>query len=235
MTDFALPGLLLAIAMIYIEIRFFTHLEPSIGILVPSLIMTIYALGIGIFLMRHSGVNWTRLQKIQEEASYRPKDLQELKMIVIRGVDDEASLALAIGSIGARIGRLFLSQVMKVVYFLMTSFTLIGYGVNDTIGFTFGLHTPHWYNIITSILFMIVLTLPIVFRIISGCCKMFFGREFFRNWQHFEIAVGTAPDAYNGIPTTTLPPVSGSTGLRHLIYDHPDCAKAIVNWLIGRS
>jgi len=161
MTDFALPGLLLMIAMIYIEARFFPHLEPSIGILVPSIILTIYSFGIIMFLRRRPGVNWTRLRKIQEEASYRPKDLQELKMIVIRGVDDEASLALAVGSIGARIGRLFLSQVMKVVYLLMSSLTLIGYGVNNTIGATFGFQTPHWYNITIGILLIIVLILPI--------------------------------------------------------------------------
>jgi hypothetical protein len=113
---------------------------------------------------------------------------------------------------------------------LESFFSLLAYGAINI-----GFNVPRWQNIILLILLLVWLTIPIVFRVVSGCCKMFFGWEFFRNWQHFEIAVGTAPDSCNGIPTTTLPPLSGRTGLRHLIYDHPDCAKAIVNWLIGRS
>jgi hypothetical protein len=161
-------------------------------------------------------------------------------MIVIRGVDDEASLALAIGSLGARIGRLVSNQVIGIIYGLMTSLTLFAYGMN-TIGIViiskcYNITVEvHWLNIAADVLFIVVLTVPIVFRIVASCCKMFSEREFFLNWQHFEIAAGTTPDSSNGIPTTTLPPISGSTGLRHLIYDHPDCAKAIVNWLIRRT
>jgi hypothetical protein len=54
-----------------------------------------------------SRLNRNRLLEIREAASYLSREFNVLEMVAIRGVDDEAALALAAGSIGTLIGKLF--------------------------------------------------------------------------------------------------------------------------------
>jgi hypothetical protein len=83
-----------------------------------------------------------------------------------------------------------------------------------------------------TVLGLSAMVLGIAFRLLSGCCKMVFGREFFRRWQYFEIAVGAVPDSPYATAMKTLPPISGSSALRHSIYNHDDCVKAILDWIL---
>jgi hypothetical protein len=234
--------LMLALPIIVVGVLFtaiFLYLGLSTNLvakLVGILLGVVLLLGIFLFEIARSyranrPFNSENMRKIKEAASYRPKDLHLPEIFAIRGIDDEGTLALAMGSIGALVGKFFLNHILKIIVFAMifAMFTVVPPA-------KFGWWTS--YEKVLGIIFICLtyssVLLCIVFYLLSGCCKMVFGREFLLRWPHFEIAVGTAPDASDGILTSTLPPIPGS-GLRHSIYNHPDCVKAIVDWLTRPS
>jgi hypothetical protein len=56
------------------------------------------------------------LDEIRQIASYRPDDIHGIEMVAIRGVDDEAALALAMGSVGTLIGKLVINKVIMIMF-----------------------------------------------------------------------------------------------------------------------
>jgi hypothetical protein len=195
---------------------------------------------------------------LERGSAYDAKGAASSQMLVIRGVDDEASLALAAGSIGSRLGYLFLAGLIPII--LLVVFFV----------------PPSLFSGLAGI----VLCSPI-FLVLPGVIKsFFFGREFLVNWLVCDIAVDSVPDTSGQAEVITLIPVERASSerewtsvmlgvevksrvykrdlgqevissgfrfrrfgegggswrlsswqLRHRIYNHPHCVDEIVRWL----
>jgi hypothetical protein len=190
------------------------------GLIVPWLI--------AIFNNPHEALD------IAEAAHYGPVASRS-RMLVIRGVDDEASLFLAAGSIGSRLSYLVLLGVLPAVYLLILLFT-----VPALLLLTKGL--PLVIAAVSDISFGALL-----FLVLPGLFKSSFGREFLVNSLACDIAADSVPDTVDRVEAVTLPseePPSPPSEeppsllelppllqLRHRIYNHPACVDEIVRWL----
>jgi hypothetical protein len=180
------------------------------------------ALGSAFIVFRLPSVvaDRSRARQIEEAASYPAIGLSGPSMLVIRGVDDEAALSLAAGSIGSRLSSQFLFVLPTVISVGVFVFALLGW---------FGLRTDSPVLVLTAggaSATLLLLFLP-------GICKSAFGREFLTTGLVCEIAADSVPDACRRIDAETLSPIASTPGrlLRHGLYDHPECVNRIVRWI----
>ena len=118
---------------------------------------------------------------IEEEATYDTKGAAASRMLVIRGVDDEASLALVAGLIGSRLGYLVLVAVIPAIFVLAYVPFLVVMFYPDAA-------SPLLY----FVLFGTWICAPI-FLVLPGVIKsFFFGREFMVNAFVCDIAVDSS-------------------------------------------
>jgi len=183
---------------------------------------------------------------IEEKGHYDTKGAAASRMLVIRGVDDEASLSLAAGSIGSRLSYLVLVGAIPAIV-TMTMF--VSY-------LSFVIKLP---SAVFGILMFSSFFGALIFFFVPGVFKSFFGREFLVNALVCDISVDSAPDTVGQVEVITLRPVEvvrknfsiptdpqrfgwdpnfmgmpfskPSWHLRHGIYNHPDCVDEIVRWL----
>jgi hypothetical protein len=161
---------------------------------------------------------------VQRAAFFPPISASGPRMLVIRGVDDEASLTLAAGSIGSRLSSLVLFSVIPGIYLLgITLFALLSWsGV--------------WQDRAELLLIVMVYGCgfgALVCLFLPGICKSAFGREFLTTAFICETAADSAPDTLARIDSVTLSPAEAGRRLRHYIYEHPKCVDEIVRWIRG--
>src|SRR5262249_13798225 len=136
----------------------------------------------------------------------------------LRGVDDEASLSLAAGSIGSRLSYLQLVVVLPLLFFIAFLSASVVAWVADSMFF-------HIVAVVCIFGAPLSLVLPGVF-------KSAFGREFLLNAIGCDIAADSIPDTVNKVEAKTLPPEAVPfPQLRHGIYNHSGCVDEIVRWL----
>ena len=161
---------------------------------------------------------------LQQAALFPPISASGPRMLVIRGVDDEASLTLAAGSIGSRLSSLVLFTVIPGIYLLATIlFALLSWsGV--------------WEDRAELLSLVVVYGCAfgaLVCLFLPGICKSAFGREFLTTAFICETAADSAPDTSARIDSVTLSPAEAGRRLRHYIYEHPKCVDEIVRWIRG--
>jgi hypothetical protein len=166
------------------------------------------------------GNDWAYKPEILEAlSSYTvPEAKEDDLLLVLRGVDDEASLTLAAGAIGNRAAQLaiyFLPSVSNI-------FFAIGLAV-------FGLAASQIVDIASTLLVWAMATTALF---VPGCFRSVFGRELVTGSWRCEVSADSAPDAIRGVRVLTL---TGSRRydktLRHALYKHPEAVPAIVDWL----
>lgn len=138
---------------------------------------------------------------IEELTHYDTKGTAAPRMLVIRGVDDEASLSLAAGSIGSRLSFLTLVAVFPTISMVGW---LIGVFVSK-LGFS---RLELWAGglvIGSSLGALAFFFLPGAFR------SFFFGREFLVNAMTCDIAVDSVPDTLGQVEAITLRPVEAAS------------------------
>jgi|SoiMethySBSTD1v2_1073268.scaffolds.fasta_scaffold423928_2 hypothetical protein len=165
------------------------------------------------------------------------------RMLVIRGVDDEASLSLAVGSVLSRLGYLVLVVAIPAMFsatISMTTFLHPGGSIEKLAQAIFGLSPAQmetWALVIFGLLLICSLLGALIFLFVPGAFKcFFFGREFLVNALLCDIAVDSVPDTLGQVDAITLKPIDSPTSdselqIRHGIYNHPDCVDEIVRWL----
>jgi hypothetical protein len=161
---------------------------------------------------------------IQDAAFYPPIGASGPRMLVIRGVDDEASLTLAAGAIGSRLSSFVLLVLIPGVY--MVGIVLLVF--QDWSGLS-----EEWAGILFPIVIYGCAFAAFVCLFLPGMCKSVFGREFLTAAFVCETAADSAPDTSAKIDSVTLTPIAAGWGLRHCIYDHPNCVDEIVQWICG--
>jgi hypothetical protein len=141
---------------------------------------------------------------IEELAHYDTKGAAASRMLVIRGVDDEASLSLAAGSIGSRLSFLTLVAVIPAIYAVVVVFLLLVsfFGLQSSVS-KLGL----WIGgLIIGVFFG-----ALILFFVPGAFKSFFGREFLINGMTCDIAVDSGPDTLGQVEAITLRPIEAAS------------------------
>jgi hypothetical protein len=182
-----------------------------VPVIVPVLLVIVFVLlaVAGIFIARWLIAVFTNPQAalgIEEKASYDTRGAAASRMLVIRGVDDEASLSLAAGSIGSRLSYLVLVGLIPAIY-LMSMVAMV------LLTLVFLLFHPQgaWTEWPTILFFGAVISAP-VFLVLPGVFEsFFFGREFLLNALVCDIAVDSVPDTLGQVEAITLKPVEAGS------------------------
>jgi hypothetical protein len=131
---------------------------------------------------------------IEEKVHYDTKAAAASRMLVIRGVDDEASLSLAAGSIASRLSYLVLIVAIPVILTMSSFFLALG-------------QRFAWAAVVWVILILCVYLGALIFFFLPGAFKSFFGREFLVNALVCDVAVDSGPDTLGQVEVITLRPV----------------------------
>lgn len=168
-----------------------------------------------------------RPDRLANYSFYAPPQVSENWLLVLRGVDDEASLTLAAGSIGNRVTHFILGtllpnayQILAAVGTLLVVASMAGWTSQSAAGMV-----ALGYGAVAFVA-ALVLILPGLFRSV-------FGRELlFGSWR-CEIAANSSPDGANGVEVQTLlgRPESSKEKLRHSLYMNADVPRCIAKWL----
>ena len=157
--------------------------------------------------------------KIQEATAYNTCDAAAPHMLVLRGVDDEAALSLAVGAIGARLSYIFLFSTIRWVLVAWIVVLLFGKFLLDEGTVDLLLMAAH-RRLCNWCLYFFLLV-----RRVQGGIR----EEFLIGAMRCEIAADSMPDTSGPIHAVTLAPDIKAS--RHGIYSHPKCVSEIVDWL----
>jgi hypothetical protein len=187
--------------------------------------------------------------RIAEAANYDSTGPCAPNLLVVRGVDDEAALILAFGSIANTVNRFTLRVMWKWLTFLV-GVTASGYWLE-----TSGLIRQPWIDParvdeIGRMIWLVLMVGTFFLLVLPGLFNSRFGREFTIGALRCEIAADSAPDSirariltletpYEPLPLRTpaqwlllwwqRPPTTSR--MRHKIYNYPGCAPEIAEWL----
>jgi hypothetical protein len=157
-------------------------------------------------------------------------------LLVVRSVSDEASIALALGSLASRLSHYFDSALgSRLIPFLFGA--LIGTAlaiVASRIWPSAFAEREFWSDFLylALLVFLSCAAVLIGLRFLMMCLRLVFGRELFLAPHRCEIDTASAPDASQNLTIVTLPPHHDrEVELHHSIYEHPMCADLIARWL----
>lgn len=184
------------------------------------------------------------------------------KHIFVRGVDDEASLALTFASILAKISTIItdvaVGRASALLFWAplttLLSFTTLLFLINEIRedSFLYFLKKYYYaviiyfnkniidYNVIVSwsvyLLTFFAFYYPsllVALMIVVTASKGAFGRELFVGSLAMDIAANSTPDINGHAQVITLLPTPDDRALRHFIYNYPDCATVVARWILG--
>jgi hypothetical protein len=212
---------------------------PLLGILL-AIISPI--LGIRIDRNREFTARAKRIFEATDNASVIISN--KLRILVLRAIDDEASLALAFGSIGNRLSLLASSIFFKVVTYYCWFLLVVLAGL--WIFFNFAAQS--WQNRFSTLLtdqdfalwqfvfHLMIYLLPAFccgLLLLSNAFKAAYGRELLFGGMSYAISTHSAPDnSEMRLTIATLTTGERPSKLRHMIYDNPNCCRVIVSWIV---
>lgn len=142
-------------------------------------------------------------------------------LLVLRGYDDEATLALIFGRIGSRLSSIVIDHVSRVTWWT-TPF--LGFsGLVLLLAFR-GSQASGW--VLTGAL--------VLYSMLGFICQLAsatVGRELLRGALQLNVAVNSVP-SFGG--TTSVPPTiypENEVGLRHTLYNNERCIRHISDWI----
>jgi hypothetical protein len=168
-------------------------------------------------------------------ANYSVDERHPPDILVLRGVDDEASLGLALGALVARFNHFVVALFGKLSWAIRGIGILAGcaalfVGVNPAAPTDDAAPGEPFFWIIGLILFCILVAM-LAGLIFMQLGKFGMSRELVWATARCDIAVNSSPDAKAGVRVVTLPQTAASErGLRHYLYDHDQCAAAVAEW-----
>ena len=161
-----------------------------------------------------------RPRKIKQAAAYDTRGASTPRVLVIRGVDDEASLFLAAGAIGSRLSYIMLFSVIP--WIVVAAAVLMAISILPFID-----KRMDWLR---QMVMLVGAFGALAFLVLPGLFKSAFGKEFLIGAMRCDIAADSVPDTSQRVEAVTLAPATGSP--RHQIYNHPQCVSEIVGWLV---
>ncbi|HPE79641.1 MAG: hypothetical protein H6961_01380 [Chromatiaceae bacterium] len=149
-------------------------------------------------------------------------------VLVLRGIDDEATLVLAAGAIGNRLS-------VRLI-------RIMGFGSVVALALLFCVHFsgsgPTYVrdNLAALSLWGLWLAIPglgLLFAMLSGLFKGVYGRELFVRSLLCQVNSHSAPDQPGKLwVITLLPSMREWRGLRHGLYDHERTVPTVLNWIL---
>lgn len=167
-----------------------------------------------------------RAFKLSLAATYDLTNIKPARILIVRGIDDEAASAITIGNFSSRTIALISSWIGTVCVFI----SVIG-------GYAFIAIMLFWKEHLTNFLTYaaigsVTLCGLFLFLLTSAlACKAVYGRELFLGSALCDMSVNSAPDCSreNNLEIITLD--APASGLRHSIYNASSCLPEIVAWL----
>ncbi len=157
-----------------------------------------------VFLLNLSGKGvWgKRPERIAEATYYNTRDATAPSILVLRGIDDEASFALALGALNSRITSVFVTAIIP--YFtLYATLTLL-----LSLVIVLLTHVPPKDYVGGYILLLLALSICLMLCVtLPGVFKSVFGREFVFGAMRCDIASDSTPDILSRVEVVTLPPI----------------------------
>jgi hypothetical protein len=150
--------------------------------------------------------------------------------LILRSVDDEPNLTFAIGALGNRLVARGLYLTVFLVIMCWSAITLYVAALFLAPIFV-DIDQNKFFAAMPALLVFTFCVGPLasIFLILaSGVMRSVFGRELLLGAFRQDVAFNSTPDHSGRITIQTLP---SSGGLRHSIYNHPDCATTIAGWL----
>jgi hypothetical protein len=180
----------------------------------------------GWWLLRHQApVRRDRIHALNEATRLGEiPPAQARRLLIIRAINDEASLAMALGTIVN-------FATARAIVFVYATFVLLSNSL-----FLINFKFPWDFGDIISL----ELLLAVVAAVIVGLTLLFgmlvvsrvvHGRELAISPMECQINTQSAPDVVELSKIVTLVSSTVVKSLRHGIYDHEDCAKAISDWV----
>lgn len=159
--------------------------------------------------------NATRLGEITSAKAQR--------LLIVRAIDDEASLLLALGTIANYVTTRAIEHLLWIANFSLIPLAFILFYFLQ-ISILDGARYTEAVSVIFSALILILLGLLSVARAAHG-------RELALSPMECQINTHSTPDAIGLSKIVTLVRRTFVKSLRHGIYDHEDCAKVISDWV----
>lgn len=159
------------------------------------------------------------------------------KILVIRGVDDEANFALTAGALGNRISSLGVNLSVNVMRFLAwAAFLIFAFVVGLFVFLGPAAAEKYVGNWLGHPLFaypiLAVCGMVFLLPFVACLCKSVYGRELAIGGYFCDIKSGSSPDTAIGITMVTMPPQK--SGMRHGLYRHERVPPAIADFIAGR-
>jgi hypothetical protein len=193
----------------------------SISILVFLSVMA----GRGVYHWAASTRSQTRNEKLMQATRSISHDQSHGSSLVLRAIDDEASLALAFGTIANLLSTRLL--------FALTLF-LLATTAFDAAFSTFGdyKYSDVYFDI--GAISAAVLLILIVASLLALVSRGVFGRELLYFPPGIQINVQSVPDWMRSAEIRTLLREGGGSflALRHGIYSHPNASDVVADWIV---
>lgn len=142
--------------------------------------------------------------------------------LILRAVDDEASLAIAAGYFVN-----FLSEKMLVFaafILFMSSILILAYDEKSTMG-------PYFHEYSSYIIYYSYMSIFIC-MIMTIFARCVYGRELFFTPPNLQMNVHSVPDNIGQCDVKTLAWLDRrASGVRHGLYNHPEAAVIVANWI----
>jgi hypothetical protein len=210
-----------------------------------------------VFFAVFAFASWTLRFAEALEAGSLDGPIAARRLLCLRGYSDEASLALAAGAVAAQVARWAVAIYGAVasgiegvrrfpkwcqrlfVGLLVTCVVLPGpWMIAELLGA--GERLTPFYNELYGY------WLPLLLRLFAGCgttaivvqslALSILGREMLAGGLWLIPSVESVPDCEGALTVKTLPPgESFRRTLRHSLYEHPDCARVIAEWICQAS
>jgi hypothetical protein len=203
-----------------------TELSPSYSPIFHALV-TLPMLLIGWYWIKKRPA--ARQNKVQalSLATRLGEAVASQRLLVIRAIDDEASLILALGAI---LNYITVKSIM-LVYWIMATLP-----VSVLLGLIFVLiyqrspvnHGPTWYIDVVGLLCSAFIVM--LFGVLAAS-RLVYGGELTKSPMECQINTQSAPDAIDLSQIVTLIWDKYVKTLRHGIYEHDNCAQVISDWV----
>jgi hypothetical protein len=219
-------ALLVAMWVVLIFILFFVF--PS---LLPDELRPDESVGIDAFMVTVAGAGLMGWWWIGRRALARRSQLAVLndatrlgegvsahaqRLLIIRAIDDEASLTLALGTIFSYVTARSIQYVFLLFTLLFGAWIVIAFITAQDVALV-------WAGGFAVLTIMLFGTLMV--------SRSVHGRELAVRPMECQINTQSVPDAADLSKIVTLVSRTYLKSLRHGIYDHEDCAKAISDWV----
>jgi hypothetical protein len=152
--------------------------------------------------------------------------------LVIRAIDDEASLVLALGAILNYVIARFITYVLWIFFVLGVLNILRSFPVIPVYQY-FDRPIPKYLFWSSAEIAVTVGFFALIFALLGALMvsRSVHGRELAVSPMECQINTQSAPDAVGLSQIVTLVSRSYVKSLRHGIYEHEDCAKTISDWI----